>query len=371
MSAYYLSKRREEEEAQRRAVHAQVAAKNAALRAKEAQMREQAKIQNYLQGKAMLEAALTNADQAAWLEQADMSESERHAAYVKSDSYKAYQANMAAWQKQQEQIAWLENADKTEAERLADYKATPAYIKRAETLAAWQAEQERKKQSDAWAAFRDVEKGSYTASTCGPEDVQQEKAWTPGVFMGSAAIYGDTLDAASQVAHVNFTPLNNGMVSVNANGLPAGLRRNYLTYLDDFDLPAGGNYLPGTVAGRTTAGLLGRAAALGSVGLTFATSGVSNLIQFGLDPTQGETFWDRTFLNKKFYVSTVVDTVLGVVIGLAAAAAVGLALVLGAPLTLTGAVIVTGAIAIGIGFGVEFAGIPEWLKTPFYDLLDE
>jgi hypothetical protein len=62
MSAYYLSKRREEEEAQRRAVREQVAAKNDALRAKEAQMREQAKIQNYLQGKAMLEAQLAQSD---------------------------------------------------------------------------------------------------------------------------------------------------------------------------------------------------------------------------------------------------------------------------------------------------------------------
>jgi hypothetical protein len=62
MSAYYLSKRREEEEAQRRAVQEQVAAKNDALRAKEAQMREQAKIENYLQGKAMLEAALKDSN---------------------------------------------------------------------------------------------------------------------------------------------------------------------------------------------------------------------------------------------------------------------------------------------------------------------
>jgi hypothetical protein len=62
MSAYYLSKRREEEEAQRRAVREQVAAKNDALRAQEAQMREQAKVQNYLQGKAMLEAALKDSN---------------------------------------------------------------------------------------------------------------------------------------------------------------------------------------------------------------------------------------------------------------------------------------------------------------------
>jgi hypothetical protein len=62
MSAYYLSKRREEEEAQRQAMREQVAARNDALRAKEAQQREQAKIQNYLQGKAMLEAALKNSN---------------------------------------------------------------------------------------------------------------------------------------------------------------------------------------------------------------------------------------------------------------------------------------------------------------------
>jgi hypothetical protein len=43
-------------------VREQVAAKNDALRAKEAQMREQAKIQNYLQGKAMLEAALKDSN---------------------------------------------------------------------------------------------------------------------------------------------------------------------------------------------------------------------------------------------------------------------------------------------------------------------
>jgi hypothetical protein len=75
MSAYYLSKRREEEEAQRRAVQAQVAAKNAALRAKEAQMREQAKIQNYLQGKAMLEAQLKNSG----LSQAEQKKIKEHA----------------------------------------------------------------------------------------------------------------------------------------------------------------------------------------------------------------------------------------------------------------------------------------------------
>jgi hypothetical protein len=141
MSAYYLSKRQEEEEAQRQAMREQVAAKNDALRAQEAQQREQAKIENYQQGKAMLNAALANSglseaekdairaqaqaqgmsaglgltaatvaahQQAkreadiAWLEKAEETEQDRHAKHVNSDEYKAYQAGLLAWHEEQE-----------------------------------------------------------------------------------------------------------------------------------------------------------------------------------------------------------------------------------------------------------------------------
>lgn len=60
MTAYYEQKRREEEEAQRAALQAQASAANAAWQARQEQLREQAKIENYLQGKAMLNEALKN-----------------------------------------------------------------------------------------------------------------------------------------------------------------------------------------------------------------------------------------------------------------------------------------------------------------------
>ena len=50
MSAFYLAKRKDEEEEKTKALQAQASAKTASLRAKEAQEREQAKVQNYLFG---------------------------------------------------------------------------------------------------------------------------------------------------------------------------------------------------------------------------------------------------------------------------------------------------------------------------------
>jgi hypothetical protein len=62
MTAYYEQKRREEQEAKRAALQAQASAANAAWQARQEQEREQAKVQNYLEGKALLEAALKNSN---------------------------------------------------------------------------------------------------------------------------------------------------------------------------------------------------------------------------------------------------------------------------------------------------------------------
>jgi hypothetical protein len=141
MTAYYEQKRREEEGAQRAAVQAQASAKNAAIEAKREAYWEQVKTENYLQGKAMLEAALQNANLSdeekaalkeyaktngmaaglgltaavvdakqqtkleadiAWLEKAEETEQDRHAKHINSDEYKAYQAGLLAWHAEQE-----------------------------------------------------------------------------------------------------------------------------------------------------------------------------------------------------------------------------------------------------------------------------
>jgi hypothetical protein len=192
MTAYYEQKRREEEEARHAAAQAQFAAEQAEQERKEkAQAKVMAKLeqqweeerrkeQAYQQWKEEQEQA--KAAGIARLEQADVTEAERHAAYIQSDSYKAYQADMAAWHEEQEQIARLEDADKTEAERLAEYQATPEYIKRAETLAIWQAEQERQKQVTE--ALSTSGKGSGLAMPApnrGDDPPQDPSWWEQGI----------------------------------------------------------------------------------------------------------------------------------------------------------------------------------------------
>jgi len=176
---------------------------------------------------------------------------------------------------------------------------------------------------------------------------------------------------AVKVKDVNFTRLDTGMVSVNASGRPPGMRADYLNHLDDFNFPPGGNYLPGTIASRTGAGLI-----KGSIkGSSWVTAGVVstvvNFSEYGKDPTQGKTFWDRTVKNREFWVSTAVDTALSVAVGLAATAvvaAVVTAFTITAPLT--AAVVVTGALAIGISIGLEYFGVPNMIEGNINDWFD-
>jgi hypothetical protein len=154
MSAYYLSKRREEEEAQRRAVREQVAAKNDALRAKEAQMREQAKIENYLQGKAMLEAQLAQSglSDAEKAEIRDRLKAEGVASAMGLTTEKAIAQHereaQAQQAKRESELAWLLQADKSESQRHAEYVNSDEYKARQASLLAWHQEQEKKKQAE-------------------------------------------------------------------------------------------------------------------------------------------------------------------------------------------------------------------------------
>jgi hypothetical protein len=277
MSAYYLSKRREEEEAQRRAVREQVAAKNDALRAKEAQMREQAKIENYLQGKAMLEAQLASSDLSdaekaeirdrlkaegvasamglttekaiaqhereaqaqqakresdlAWLLQADKSENERHSERINSDEYKAYQASLLTWHVEQEKKN--------------------------------QVEEERQKQSDTWAVFRELEKESYlglipTGKFCVLQP-PPELNWgwqVPSDYWGagwSTVVYfGNHGSIPSKTVGVVLPwELGGGYVKYQTPSIPKGIIRttgrvgtisNFLTLVAGYGLVVGPNY---------------------------------------------------------------------------------------------------------------------------------
>jgi len=154
-TAYAMERRRRRrEEAQQRAeAEAEAARRNAAEAAR--------RVQNWLQGQAMLQNALNNPTvnnaekQDVQLapknrslpdpETADMTEAERLARHKQSERYQAYQSRMMEWHAEQErkrkEIEFLATADLTEAERLARYKQTAEYQARQARLQAWEREQ--------------------------------------------------------------------------------------------------------------------------------------------------------------------------------------------------------------------------------------
>jgi hypothetical protein len=285
---------------------------------------------------------------------------------------------MAAWQKQQEQMAWLENADKTEAERLADYKATPEYIKRTETLAAWQAEQERKKQSDTWAAFRDVEKGSYTAQQSGLKEIPHPDGVRMGNVYQPAATVAVGLFDAWGARFLQLDMLGSGHISVwsdvpeGAAAYKANLNANHGLNL------AGTRYLPQTVANNRLAGSVGNAFGWQAGVLSLATSGIGNAIKYGWGSSSLEELSDRTVKNQDYWSSTVADTVVGLLASLAAATivsgtialAVGVGIAAAATTPVWATIALTAVVAAGIGIACTNLGVNDSVKGGVDNVID-
>jgi hypothetical protein len=99
---------------------------------------------------------------------------------------------------------------------------------------------------------------------------------------------------------------------------------------------------PQTVATRVKDGLL-RSAKSSWITAGVLSLGV-NMYEYGKTATSPSDFWDKTIENRKFWVSTVVDTALAVAIGVGAAA---LAVAL---LPVTATVTTTLVVTAGIAF---------------------
>ncbi len=132
----------------------------------------------------------------------------------------------------------------------------------------------------------------------------------------------------------------------------------------------GTRYAAGTVASRTAGGLWRNARSKGSLALAGVVALGQNLWQYGTDPTQGTTFWDRTVRNREFWVSTGVDFGISVLVGLAAAAVVAGAIALlagtavGTFLAMPAvAIVVTLGVSLGIGWGLDSLRVPDKLKA--------
>ncbi len=171
---------------------------------------------------------------------------------------------------------------------------------------------------------------------------------------------------ALKVKDVKFTQLPSGMVSVSAKNLPPGTRADYFKNVvettDYAGLKPGGNYNPETVASRVKNGALTVSKS------TWITAGLVslgvNLYQYGKDATSLSDFSDKTLENRKFWVSTGVDTVLSVAVGVAAAtiATAAVALVAGATAPVVATVVVAAVIGFGIGWGLSKLGVPNLIK---------
>ena len=184
--------------------------------------------------------------------------------------------------------------------------------------------------------------------------------------------------AAWKLRHLKFTRLEDGHISVRAETQP-GTRLDYRELVSEEGFSfKGTRYNPETVAGITSEGLLRSAASMGNLVMAGTVSLVQNLWEFGTNPAEGKTFWDRTVKNREFWVSTLVDTVVSVAVGVAAAAvvagaiaglvALGFTAAASAPLWLT--VGVTTGLAVYLGSQIEAWGVPEILKAEINRGLD-
>jgi hypothetical protein len=171
-----------------------------------------------------------------------------------------------------------------------------------------------------------------------------------------------------KVRHLQFIRRPGGKVSIRALR-PRGAREAYRVGLRSdwgFVSRRGGLYKPQTIAKGTAKGLLKSSVSKGSLILSGVVSLVQNLWEFGTDPSQGATFWDRTVKNRKFWISTGVDFALGVATGLAAAAIVSGALILAAPVVtvpLAVAVGLTFVTSVVLGIALDRLGVPDRIKS--------
>ena len=165
---------------------------------------------------------------------------------------------------------------------------------------------------------------------------------------------------AFKVRRLKFVRLKDGHISVRAV-TPPGTRWDYrrIVRKEDFEFN-GTRYNPETVAGITREGLLRSAASMENLVMAGTVSLVQNLWEFGTNPAEGKTFWDRTVKNREFWVSTAVDAAVSLAVGVAAAAVVSAFVTATTPLWLV--VGATALVGIGLGAFVDGTGAPYAIK---------
>ena len=181
-----------------------------------------------------------------------------------------------------------------------------------------------------------------------------------------------------KVVPLDLVRLDDGTIKVIPEKSPADLLDYWPEVSEDWSFELSKTYTAEEVASITQKGLLRGAWSKGNWLLGGTLALIENAWEFGHDPEEGDTFWERTVLNREFWVSVAVDTAISVAIGVAAAALVagaiavlvtiGFTAAASAPLWLI--VGVTTGLAIYLGAQIEDWGVPEILKTKINRELD-
>jgi hypothetical protein len=169
-----------------------------------------------------------------------------------------------------------------------------------------------------------------------------------------------TAEASYEASALQFRSLEGGYVSVS--GSPDFSQAARAAAREAWELE-GTRYLPETIAGRVSGGLLGRSVSRVSVLFSAGTALLGNLIDYGLGEHR-----ETGVLSAEFAVSTLVDFGLALATGIASAALVALgATLVGATLPIWGAVALTGLVGLGIGLLLEAVNagdaIQGWIMT--------
>jgi|GEM_PF-6816184 uncharacterized membrane protein len=360
---------KEEEARQLSEVQASVDAQNAAIEANRIAMMEELRIRNWLEGQAILNAQIEQLEnQGASAEQiAELREQGATQGFGTAlQSASVLTSSLQRLQDEQDRQDLAEEQDLLE--QLAEAQLQNNRDEQEQRI------QERENQQ-AYEAYRQGEYVSVPilSEIACVEEPEEPRTWWQQIVDWFATGTDAAVDA-NQVRHVEFTPQNNGNYSVSAPDAPEGARLDYYNsnVLPNYDLPPGGNYAPSTINTRVATGLLDDAISGTSFAVAGVTSVVTNAIEYGSSAENLEEFSNQTIENQEFWVSTVVDTVLSVVIGLAAAAIVaGVLMFLGvtAPLWMT--IVAVGLVSVFITSAVTSSGLPDTLDANGNMLIDD
>ncbi|MCF6278090.1 MAG: hypothetical protein L3J16_04985 [Anaerolineales bacterium] len=358
LGIYAVTAEKRRKERRKAEAESLAAARNKAARLNEAE--RQRKINNYLQGQAILRAQ------------------------------EALQAQSGDDDPYEDIEDWYENQDKINAEMIAEVPELKRWAKkrkqaRQNEAAAWTEIEKRRAwemsaeaRRRAYEVYRMQEVAAQTAGRTTELEPSGLFAWITSKADKAVDALKGTLDAW-KVHHLQFNQLEDGHISVSAD-TPPGTRLVYKQgIIDEGFAFEGTRYNPETIASLTSEGLLKGAFSKSNFIFAGMVSLGQNMLTFGKGKSFGsEEYWEETVKNREFWVSTGVDFAISVAVGVAAAAivagaiaglvALGVTAVASVPLWLT--IGATAGLGIYLGYKVESWGMAKDVKEAINKKLD-